>query len=103
VAVGTNHDTSAVAVNTIVSWWYCTGRPAYPAASRLLITCDGGGSNGYRTRAWKTETARSLSTASAPSTLQRAPVMSMRSATRCRQAPSMIPVAMGQPEARAVG
>ena len=55
VAVGTDHDTSAFAVNTIRSWWNTTGQHAYPGASRLLITADGGGSNGYRTRAWKTE------------------------------------------------
>jgi DDE family transposase len=58
VAVGTDHDTSAFAVHTIASWWHSTGRHVYPAASRLLITCDGGGSNGYRTRAWKTELAQ---------------------------------------------
>jgi hypothetical protein len=57
VSVGTDHDTSAFAVNTIRSWWHSTGRLAYPTASRLMITCDGGGSNGYRTRAWKTELA----------------------------------------------
>src|SRR5665811_935373 len=57
VCVGTDHDTSAFAVNTIRSWWNTTGQHAYPAASRLLITADGGGSNGYRTRAWKTELA----------------------------------------------
>jgi len=57
VSVGTDHDTSAFAVNTIRSWWNTTGQHAYPEASRLLITADGGGSNGYRTRAWKTELA----------------------------------------------
>jgi hypothetical protein len=57
VSVGTDHDTAAFAVNTIRSWWNATGRAAYPGASRLLITADGGGSNGYRTRAWKTELA----------------------------------------------
>ena len=57
VAVGVDHDTSAFAVNTIRSWWNTTGREAYPAASRLLISADGGGSNGYRTRLWKTELA----------------------------------------------
>jgi hypothetical protein len=57
VSVGTDHDTAAFAVNTIRSWWNATGRTAYPDASRLLITADGGGSNGYRTRAWKTELA----------------------------------------------
>ena len=58
VSVGTDHDTAAFAVNTIRSWWDTAGVQAYPAATRLLITADGGGSNGYRTRAWKTELAR---------------------------------------------
>lgn len=57
VTVGTDHDTAAFAVNTIRSWWNTAGHTAYPAAARLLITCDGGGSNGYRTRLWKTELA----------------------------------------------
>lgn len=57
VSVGVDHDTSAFAVNTIRSWWYATGRHAYPDANRLLITADGGGSNGYRTRLWKIELA----------------------------------------------
>jgi Rhodopirellula transposase DDE domain len=57
VSVGTDHDTATFAVNTIRSWWNTTGRTTYPNASRLLITADGGGSNGYRTRAWKTELA----------------------------------------------
>ena len=57
VSVGTDHDTAAFAVNTIRSWWHTTGKASYPGAARLLITADGGGSNGYRTRAWKTELA----------------------------------------------
>ena len=57
VAVGTDHDTAAFAVNTIGSWWSTTGKAAHPAATRLLITADGGGSNGYRTQLWKTELA----------------------------------------------
>ena len=57
VAVGTDHDTAAFAVNTIRSWWNTTGGTAHPGASRLLITADGGGSNGYRTRLFKTELA----------------------------------------------
>jgi len=56
VSVGTDHDTAAFAVNTIRSWWQATGRVAYPGATRLLVTADGGGSNGYL-RAWKTELA----------------------------------------------
>ena len=57
VSVGIDHDTAAFAVNTIRTWWDTVGRPAYPDVSRLLIIADGGGSNGYRTRLWKTELA----------------------------------------------
>ena len=57
VAVGTDHDTAAFAVATIARWWDAVGKPAYPDATKLLITADGGGSNGYRTRQWKTELA----------------------------------------------
>jgi hypothetical protein len=57
VSVGTNHDTAAFAVGAIRRWWAAVGRSAYPGAHRLLITADAGGSNGYRTRAWKTELA----------------------------------------------
>ena len=57
VSVGTDHDTAAFAVQTIRTWWQKAGQPAYPSASRLLICADGGGSNGYRTRLWKTELA----------------------------------------------
>jgi hypothetical protein len=57
VSVGTDHDTSAFAVNTIRSWWHGIGKDTYPGATRLLISADGGGSNGYRTRAFKTELA----------------------------------------------
>lgn len=57
VSVGTDHDTAAFAVNTIRSWWHTSGKASYPGAARLLITADGGGSNGYRTRLWKTELA----------------------------------------------
>jgi hypothetical protein len=56
VSVGTDHDTAAFAVETIRRWWQST-TTAYPHATRLLITADGGGSNGYRTRLWKTELA----------------------------------------------
>jgi hypothetical protein len=58
VSVGTDHDTAAFAVATIRTWWDKAGQAAYPDARRLLITADGGGSNGYRTRLWKTELAR---------------------------------------------
>ncbi len=57
VSVGTDHDTAAFAVETIRRWWNTVGINAYPNASRLLITADGGGSNGSRTRLWKTELA----------------------------------------------
>jgi hypothetical protein len=57
VSVGTDHDTAAFAVATIRRWWTGAGRSSYPGARRLLITADGGGSNGYRTRLWKTELA----------------------------------------------
>ena len=58
VSVGTGHDTAEFAVATIRAWWRKVGSLAYPDATRLLITADGGGSNGYRTRLWKTELAR---------------------------------------------
>ena len=57
VSVGTDHDTAAFAVATIRTWWDEASHAAYPDARRLLITADGGGSNGYRTRLWKTELA----------------------------------------------
>ena len=57
VNVGTDHDTAAFAVESIRRWWHAAGHAAYPAARRLLITADAGGSNGYRTRAWKSELA----------------------------------------------
>ena len=55
VSVGIDHDTAAFAVATIRQWWRKMGRPAYSKASRLLITADGGGSNGARNRLWKVE------------------------------------------------
>ncbi|MFK0297564.1 ISAzo13 family transposase, partial [Streptomyces sp. NPDC090442] len=57
VNVGTDHDTAAFAVESIRRWWHGAGHAAYPGARRLLITADAGGSNGYRTRAWKAELA----------------------------------------------
>jgi hypothetical protein len=57
VNVGTDHDTAAFAVESIRRWWKATGQGEYPLARRLLITADAGGSNGYRTRAWKAELA----------------------------------------------
>ena len=55
VNVGTDHDTGAFAVASIRGWWRFEGHRLYPRARRLLITADGGGSNGYRLRLWKLE------------------------------------------------
>jgi hypothetical protein len=55
VNVGTDHDTGAFAVASIRGWWRAEGRRLYPRARSLLITADGGGSNGYRLRQWKLE------------------------------------------------
>lgn len=55
VSVGTDHDTSAFAVESIRRWWSMMGREAYPKARQLLITADSGGSNGSRVRLWKLE------------------------------------------------
>lgn len=56
--MGTDHDTAAFAVESVRRWWSRQGQDTYPQATRLLITADAGGSNGYRTRAWKLELAR---------------------------------------------
>jgi hypothetical protein len=58
VNVGTDHDTATFAVASIRGWWHHEGRRLYPAASQVLITADGGGSNGYRLRLWKLELQR---------------------------------------------
>jgi transposase len=55
VSVGISHDTAEFAVATIRTWWDEMGRERYPDATSLLITADGGGSNGYRLRLWKVE------------------------------------------------
>jgi hypothetical protein len=55
VSVGIDHDTSAFAVNTIRRWWRTMGAKRYPNARTLVITADGGGSNGSRVRLWKME------------------------------------------------
>jgi hypothetical protein len=57
VSVGVDHDTSVFAVATITAWWNTMGRQRYPNARRLLITADGGGSNGHRPWRWKHELA----------------------------------------------
>jgi len=53
VNVGTDHNTAALAVESIRRWWNLAGQDAYPHAGRLLVTCDAGGSSGWRNRAWK--------------------------------------------------
>jgi hypothetical protein len=58
VNVGTDHDTAAFAVASIRGWWKHEGQQLYPSATRVLITADGGGSNGYRLRLWKLELQR---------------------------------------------
>jgi transposase len=58
VNVGTNYDTSVFAVHSIEQWWALAGKNRYPEAKQLLITADGGGSNGYKRRLWKSELQR---------------------------------------------
>ncbi len=55
VSVGVDHDTAAFAVESIRRWWHSMGRAVYRRATQLLITADGGGSNGARVRLWKLE------------------------------------------------
>lgn len=55
VNVGISKDTAEFAVESIRRWWYAMGRAVYSTADRLLITADGGGSNGSRVRLWKIE------------------------------------------------
>ena len=55
VNLGITHDTAAFAVESIRRWWHACGAARYPAATRLLITADCGGSNGVRLRLWKRE------------------------------------------------
>ena len=63
VNVGTDHDTASFAVESIRRWWRSMGVPLYPAADRLLIRADAGGSNGHRSRLWKVEVQRFASDA----------------------------------------
>jgi transposase len=53
VSVGVDHDTAEFAVETLRRWWEKMGRTRYPNATELLVTADGGGSNGTRVRLWK--------------------------------------------------
>ena len=53
VNVGTSRDTAEFAVESISRWWEVVGKHTFPRATKLMITCDCGGSNGYRTKLWK--------------------------------------------------
>lgn len=58
VSVGDSADTATFAVEAIRRWWNEMGRARFPEATRLLVTADGGGSNGHRVRLWKLELAK---------------------------------------------
>jgi hypothetical protein len=58
VSVGVEHDTAEFAVATLERWWREMGKKAYPDATELLVTADGGGSNSPRTKLWKVELQR---------------------------------------------
>jgi hypothetical protein len=58
VTLGTSHDTSQFAIDSLLEWWRLHGRQQYPQACELLLLCDGGGSNGHRVRAFKVELQR---------------------------------------------
>ncbi|MGH9893147.1 MAG: ISAzo13 family transposase [bacterium] len=58
VSVGDSADTAEFAVSSISRWWNTLGKARFPNATRLMITADAGGSNGYRVRAWKWHLAR---------------------------------------------
>jgi hypothetical protein len=84
VSVGTDHDTASFAVHAIGRWWLTMGPTRYPNATRLLVTADGGGSNGHRVRLWKVELQTLANTLSFPITvchLPRAPANGIRSNT----------------------
>lgn len=53
VSIGVNHDTARFAANSILTWWEEMGQRKFPNATRIFITADAGGSNGWRTRLWK--------------------------------------------------
>ena len=83
VNVGTDHDTAAFAVESIRRWWNAAGpRPTTRGARRLLITADAGGSNGYRTRAWKAELAALAAETGLEITVLPLPARAPRSGTR---------------------
>ncbi len=53
VSVGIDHDTAQFATASVRRWWQEMGAGRFPRATQLLITADGGGSNGSRNRLWK--------------------------------------------------
>jgi hypothetical protein len=55
VALGTSHDTSEIACDSLGHWWWNSGCKTYPAATSILLLCDGGGSNSSRTYLFKAE------------------------------------------------
>ena len=69
VSVGTDHDTASFAVHAIDRWWLTMGQTRYPNATRLLVTADGGGSNGHRVRLWKVELQTLANTLGIPITV----------------------------------
>jgi len=69
VSVGTDHDTASFAVHAIGRWWLTMGHQRYPKATRLLVTADGGGSNGHRVRLWKVELQELANTLRVPITV----------------------------------
>ena len=84
VSVGITHDTAAFAVQTIRRWWQEIGRARYPEATQLVITADGGGSNGYASacgnascNVWPTRPASPLRCITCP----RGPASGTRSST----------------------
>jgi hypothetical protein len=58
VAVGTSADTAQFATDCLARWWWREGRQVYPRARRLLVLADGGGSNGHRSRLFKSTLQR---------------------------------------------
>jgi hypothetical protein len=58
VNLGSSHDTAEFAVASISRWWECVGKASFPDATRLMLTCDCGGSNGNRLRLWKYQLAQ---------------------------------------------
>jgi len=66
VNVGISYDTAEFAGNSILKWWEAIGKNAYPNATKLMITADGGGSNGYRVRLWKVKLQEIANTLNMP-------------------------------------